>query len=64
MDELPDPTSDWSDEQRAAHHEESNRVVREFEIAEAVGLGVQDLPGRKLTAEVGAGERLNGWRLA
>ncbi|MCX5529826.1 hypothetical protein OG785_04525 [Streptomyces sp. NBC_00006] len=34
------------------------------EIAEAVGLDVQDLPGRKLTADVDAGERLSGWRLA
>lgn len=32
-------------------------------IAEAVGLPARDLPGRKLTAEVGAGHRLTGWAL-
>ncbi|MFE5771428.1 hypothetical protein ACFQ7O_24045 [Streptomyces sp. NPDC056485] len=32
-------------------------------IAEAVGLAARDLPGRRLTAEVGAGHRLTGWAL-
>ncbi|MGD6761368.1 hypothetical protein ACOKM5_20755 [Streptomyces sp. BH097] len=34
------------------------------EIAEAVGLTVQDLPGLRLTADVGDDDRLSGWRLA
>ncbi|MET8475409.1 hypothetical protein ABZY90_19665 [Streptomyces sp. NPDC006422] len=34
------------------------------EIAEAVGLPVGELAGRRLTAVVGADERLSGWRLA
>ncbi|MEV5606997.1 hypothetical protein [Streptomyces sp. NPDC052225] len=34
------------------------------EIAAAVGLGVKELPGRTLSAEVGADDRLSGWRLA
>lgn len=32
-------------------------------IAEAVGLPARELPGRRLTAEVGAGRRLTGWAL-
>ncbi|MER7814522.1 hypothetical protein [Streptomyces sp. NPDC096153] len=34
------------------------------EIAEAVGVPADELPGRQLTAVVGAGDRLSGWRLA
>ena len=34
------------------------------EIAEAVGLEAKELPGRKLTAQVGSDDRLGGWRLA
>lgn len=34
------------------------------EIAEAVGLRRGQLPGKRLTAEVGPGDRLSGWRLA
>ncbi|MFE0036818.1 hypothetical protein [Streptomyces sp. NPDC059015] len=34
------------------------------EIAEAVGLPTDELPGRQLTAVVGAGDRLSGWQLA
>ncbi|MGV9427090.1 DUF7736 domain-containing protein [Streptomyces sp. NPDC003656] len=33
-------------------------------IAEAVGLEAGELPGKVLTAEVGAGDWLSGWRLA
>ncbi|GAA0705204.1 hypothetical protein GCM10010193_70330 [Kitasatospora atroaurantiaca] len=33
-------------------------------IAEAVGVSVADLPGRRLLAEVGRDDRLSGWRLA
>ncbi|MFB6950196.1 hypothetical protein ACFCXP_11250 [Streptomyces niveus] len=33
------------------------------EIAEAVGLPARELPGTRLTADVGAGDRLSGWRL-
>jgi hypothetical protein len=33
------------------------------EIAEAVGAEVKDLPGMRLTAEVGPGDRLQGWQL-
>ncbi|MEU2180090.1 hypothetical protein [Streptomyces thermolilacinus] len=33
------------------------------EIAEAVGLPLRDLPGTRLTAVVGSGDRLTGWRL-
>lgn len=33
------------------------------EIAEAVGVPVDELPGVRLTADVGVGE-LSGWRLA
>ncbi|MFZ3569436.1 hypothetical protein ACNYS0_21020 [Streptomyces sp. BH034] len=34
------------------------------EIAEAVGLTVQDLPGLRLTADVCDDDRLSGWHLA
>ncbi|MFE6408503.1 hypothetical protein ACFVOR_16390 [Streptomyces sp. NPDC057837] len=34
------------------------------EIAAAVGVPVNDLPGTRLTAEVGDDDRLSGWRLA
>lgn len=34
------------------------------EIAEAVGLQRGQLPGKRLTAKVGPGDRLSGWRLA
>lgn len=34
------------------------------EIAEAVGLRRGQLPGKRLTAEVGRDDRLSGWRLA
>ncbi|MEW2164394.1 hypothetical protein AB0912_15580 [Streptomyces sp. NPDC007084] len=34
------------------------------EIAEAVGLAPSDLPGKRLTADVGVDDRLSGWRLA
>jgi hypothetical protein len=34
------------------------------EIAEAVGLEPGQLPGRRLTAEVGVDYRLSGWQLA
>ncbi|MCX5286236.1 MULTISPECIES: hypothetical protein [unclassified Streptomyces] len=34
------------------------------EIAEAVGLAPAELPGKKLTADVGNDDRLSGWRLA
>lgn len=34
------------------------------EIADAVGLAPAELPGRRLLATVGAGDRLAGWRLA
>ncbi|WPO73147.1 MULTISPECIES: hypothetical protein [unclassified Streptomyces] len=33
------------------------------EIAEAVGLEPEALPGRKLTASVGVDDRLSDWRL-
>lgn len=33
------------------------------EIAEAVGVPVADLPGKRLTAVVGEDDRLSGWRL-
>ncbi|MFF4369645.1 hypothetical protein [Streptomyces sp. NPDC001594] len=33
-------------------------------IAEDVGLPMRELPGRRLTAEVGSDDRLFGWRLA
>ncbi|MFE9296578.1 DUF6292 family protein [Streptomyces niveus] len=33
------------------------------EIAEAVGVPVRDLPGTRLSAVVGAGDRLSGWAL-
>ncbi|TXL91600.1 hypothetical protein [Streptomyces sp. IB2014 016-6] len=33
------------------------------EIAEAVGVPVGELPGVRLTADVGAGDRLSAWRL-
>ncbi|WP_405676889.1 hypothetical protein OG292_19805 [Streptomyces sp. NBC_01511] len=33
------------------------------EIAEAVGVPAGDLPGVRLTADVGTGDRLVGWRL-
>ncbi|GGJ81961.1 hypothetical protein GCM10011583_11810 [Streptomyces camponoticapitis] len=33
------------------------------EISEAVGVPVRELPGVRLTADVGAGDRLSGWRL-
>ncbi|MCX4575629.1 hypothetical protein OHB41_21035 [Streptomyces sp. NBC_01571] len=34
------------------------------EIAEAVGLDRAQLPGARLTAEIGPGDRLSGWRRA
>lgn len=34
------------------------------EIAEAVGLPAAELPGKRLTADVGPDDRLAGWRLA
>ncbi|MEU6376793.1 hypothetical protein [Streptomyces sp. NPDC046909] len=34
------------------------------EIAEAVGMPVKDLVGKRLTAVVGADASLSGWRLA
>ncbi|MEU1275312.1 hypothetical protein [Streptomyces sp. NPDC005799] len=34
------------------------------EIAAAVGLEVKDLPGRRLSADVGGDGRLSGWQLA
>lgn len=34
------------------------------DIAAAVGLAVEELPGRSLTAVVGTDDRLSGWRLA
>ncbi|MEU1155757.1 hypothetical protein ABZ369_22450 [Streptomyces sp. NPDC005918] len=34
------------------------------EIAEAVGVEERELPGRRLSAEVGADDRLTGWQLA
>jgi hypothetical protein len=34
------------------------------DIAAAVGVPARELPGRRLTAVVGAGDRLSGWRLA
>ncbi|MGF0173185.1 hypothetical protein ACQF36_22590 [Streptomyces sp. Marseille-Q5077] len=34
------------------------------EIAAAVGMPVSDLPGKRLTAEVGDYNRLSGWQLA
>jgi hypothetical protein len=32
-------------------------------IAEAVGLEPRELPGRRLTADVGADDQLSGWEL-
>ncbi|MFE6362957.1 hypothetical protein ACFVP3_23535 [Streptomyces sp. NPDC057806] len=34
------------------------------DIAAAVGVSVSDLPGQRLTAEVGEEHRLSGWQLA
>ncbi|MEV0186875.1 hypothetical protein AB0I54_48095 [Streptomyces sp. NPDC050625] len=34
------------------------------EIAAAVGVDVRELPGMRLTAAVGAGDRLRAWRRA
>ncbi|MEI5520679.1 hypothetical protein WB388_08695 [Streptomyces brasiliscabiei] len=34
------------------------------EIADAVGVPAAELPGKRLTADVGEGDRLSGWRLA
>lgn len=34
------------------------------EIAAAVGVPVSDLPGKRLTADVGPDDRLSGWQLA
>ncbi|MEU1600049.1 hypothetical protein ABZ468_46565 [Streptomyces sp. NPDC005708] len=34
------------------------------EIADAIGIQVHDLPGVRLTAEVGEDGRLSGWRFA
>ncbi|MGW9032833.1 hypothetical protein ACWGQ5_54760 [Streptomyces sp. NPDC055722] len=34
------------------------------EIADALGVRVRDLPGGRLTAEVGEDSRLSGWRFA
>ncbi|WAZ20191.1 hypothetical protein STRCI_001290 [Streptomyces cinnabarinus] len=34
------------------------------DIAAAVGVTVDDLPGHRLTADVGDDQRLSGWRLA
>lgn len=34
------------------------------EIARAVGLEARQLPGRRLTAEVGRDDRLSGWQLS
>ncbi|MEV0445838.1 hypothetical protein AB0I84_12955 [Streptomyces spectabilis] len=34
------------------------------DIAAAIGVEVGDLPGMRLTAEVGWGDRLSDWRLA
>ncbi|WP_267244369.1 hypothetical protein [Streptomyces sp. PR69] len=34
------------------------------EIAAAVGVPERRLPGTRLTAEVGPGDRLSGWKLA
>ncbi|MEU9245850.1 hypothetical protein [Streptomyces sp. NPDC048385] len=34
------------------------------EIAEAVGVPVEDLPGLRLSAEAGPDERLTGWQRA
>ncbi|KJK40241.1 hypothetical protein UK15_07775 [Streptomyces variegatus] len=34
------------------------------DVAAAVGLAPEELPGRTLTAVVGPGDRLSGWRLA
>lgn len=34
------------------------------DIATAVGVPVSDLPGRRLTADVGDDHRLTGWQLA
>ncbi|MET9815308.1 hypothetical protein [Streptomyces sp. NPDC006355] len=34
------------------------------DIAAAVGVGVSDLPGTRLTADVGEDDRLSGWQLA
>ncbi|MEV6029053.1 hypothetical protein [Streptomyces sp. NPDC052036] len=34
------------------------------EIADALGVRVHDLPGARLTAEVGEDSRLSGWRFA
>lgn len=34
------------------------------ELAEAVGVPVDQLPGKRLTAEAGDDDRLSGWRLA
>ncbi|MFF3755318.1 hypothetical protein ACFYYH_33575 [Streptomyces sp. NPDC002018] len=33
------------------------------EIADAVGVPVKELPGTRLTAAVGVGDRLSGWQL-
>ncbi|MYV53130.1 hypothetical protein [Streptomyces sp. SID3212] len=48
-----------------ADHPEAGAPVRyaAAEIAEAVGLAVSDLPGRRLAATVGADDRLSGWQL-
>jgi hypothetical protein len=34
------------------------------EIAAAIGVSVESLPGRRLVADVGGDSRLSGWRLA
>ncbi|MFF8656808.1 hypothetical protein [Streptomyces huasconensis] len=34
------------------------------DIARALGLELGELPGRRLTASVGADDRLSGWQLA
>lgn len=34
------------------------------EIAQAVGIPARDLAGKRLTADVGADDRLSGWQLA
>ena len=46
--------------------EERDEPVRypAAEIAEAVGVLVRELPGKRLTAEVGDYDRLTGWQLA
>ncbi|WHX19809.1 hypothetical protein QFW82_23560 [Streptomyces malaysiensis subsp. malaysiensis] len=33
------------------------------EIADAVGVPVEELPGKRLTAVVGSDDRLSGWQL-